>query len=89
MAKVKLQITLEEELLNSVDDYCDKNYMNRSWLISQALVQVLNQQKMIDSLVNVSIALKNVSEQGCIDDATKKEMEQFESLCKMIISSKK
>ena len=89
MAKVKLQITLEEELLNSVDDYCDKNYMNRSWLISQALVQVLNQQKMIDSLVNVSIALKNVSEQGFIDDSTKKEMEQFESLCKMIISSKK
>lgn len=86
MAKAKLQITMDEDLLREVDDYCDKNFMNRSWLISQALVQVLNQQKIIDSIANISIALKNVSEKGEIDDETKREMEQFESLCKMFIS---
>lgn len=89
MAKAKLQITMEEELLNSVDDYCDKNYMNRSWLISQALVQVLNQQKMIDALTNISIAMRNVSEKGEIDEDTKRQMEQFESLCKLFLSSKR
>lgn len=88
MAKAKLQITMDEELLEAVDDYCDKNYMNRSWLISQALVQILNQQKMIDSIVNISVALKNVSEKGEIDENTKREMEQFETLCKMLISKK-
>lgn len=86
MAKAKLQITMDEDLLREVDDYCDKNFMNRSWLISQALVQVLNQQKVIDSIANISIALKNVSEKGEIDDETKREMEQFEALCKMFIS---
>lgn len=86
MAKAKLQITMDEDLLKEVDDYCDKNFMNRSWLISQALVQVLNQQKVIDSIANISIALKNVSEKGEIDDKTKREMEQFEALCKLFIS---
>ena len=77
MAKAKLQITMDEELLNAVDDYCDKNFMNRSWLISQSLVQVINQQKMIDSIVNISVALKNVSVKGELDEDTRKEMESF------------
>ena len=88
MAKAKLQITMDEELLNEVDEYCDKNYMNRSWLISQALVSVLNQQKLIDAMLNISIALKNVSENGEVDEETKQEMEKLETLCKLVISKK-
>lgn len=88
MAKAKLQITMDEELLNAVDDYCDKNFMNRSWLISQSLVQVINQQKMIDSIVNISVALKNVSEKGELDEDTRREMESFETMCKMFIGKK-
>lgn len=89
MAKTKVQITLDVELLNSVDEYCDKNYMNRSWLISQALVQVINQQKMIDAIANISIAMRNVSENGILDEDTKRQMEQFENLCKLFISAKR
>lgn len=85
MAKAKLQITMDEELLKAVDDYCDKNYMNRSWLISQSLVQVINQQRMLDAITNISIALKNVSEKGELDAETRKEMETFETMCKMFI----
>ena len=88
MAKAKLQITMDEELLNAVDEYCDKNFMNRSWLISQSLVQVINQQKIIDSIVNISVAMKNVSEKGEIDENTRKEMETFETMCKMFIGKK-
>ena len=88
MAKAKLQITMDEELLNAVDKYCDKNFMNRSQLISQSLVQVINQQKMIDSIVNISVAMKNVSEKGEIDENTRKEMETFETMCKMFIGKK-
>lgn len=88
MAKAKLQITMDADLLHDVDEYCDKNYMNRSWLISQSLIQVINQQKMIDSIVNISVALKNVSEKGKIDENTRKEMETFETMCKMYLGQK-
>ena len=47
MSKVKINITIDENLLNEVDDYCDKNYLNRSSMISTSLVQVINQQKVI------------------------------------------
>lgn len=85
MAKTKVQITMDDDLLQSVDDYCDKNYMNRSWMISQAVIQLVNQQKMFDAISNISFALKKAIEQGSIDDETKKDMESFESLCKIFL----
>ena len=88
MAKAKVQITVDEDLLRDVDDYCDKNYMNRSWLISQALLQVISQQKVIDSMFNVSLAMKKVAESGNLDEESKKEMETFQALCKMFVQGK-
>lgn len=85
MSKIKVQITLEEDLLNQVDDYCDKNYMNRSWLISQSLVKVLNEQKVIDSLANISVSIRSVAETGVLDEDTKREFEKFEALCKIFM----
>lgn len=85
MPKIKVQITMEEDLLNQVDDYCDKNYMNRSWLISQALVEVLNKQKIIDSLANISVSIRQVTESGELDDDTRREFEKFEALCKIFM----
>lgn len=85
MAKVKINITLEDELLKELDEYCDKNFLNRSWAISQALVGVLNQQKLVDAISNVSLALRKCSETGVLDENTKREMETFESLSKLFI----
>lgn len=85
MAKAKIQITMDDELLKSVDDYCDKHYMNRSWMISQAVIQLVNQQKMFDAITDMSFALKKAIEQGTIDDDMKKEMEAFEVLCKFYL----
>ncbi len=83
MSKIKLQITMEEELLNDLDNYCDKNYMNRSFAISQAVIQVLNGQKIIDSIFNLSKAVRMAAEKGEMDEETKREIESFETLVKM------
>jgi metal-responsive CopG/Arc/MetJ family transcriptional regulator len=85
MAKEKVQITMETDLLKEVDDYCERNYLNRSWMVSQACLQVINQQKMIDALTNVSIAMRTISDNGTLDDETRKELETFETMCKMYL----
>ena len=84
MSKVKINITLDENLLNDVDDYCDENYMSRSALISMSLVQVINQQKIIDSLRDASIAIKKASEVGHIDEETRKTLEDFQALSRLM-----
>lgn len=86
MAKTKVQISIDSDLLEAVDEYCDKNYMNRSWVFSQAVLQVVNQQKVVDAMINVSIAVRKAVESGCsIDDETRKDIESFETLSKMFL----
>lgn len=85
MSKVKINITIDEKLLNDVDDYCDKNFMNRSWLISQSLVKNLNEQKVINAVANMSVAIKKCVDNGQIDDDTRRELEGYEAICKLFV----
>ena len=86
MAKTKVQITIDEELLREVDDYCDKNYMNRSWLVSQSVTAMINQQKLIDSISNLSMAFRVAVENGnAVDDDTLRQVEQFQNLAKLFV----
>ena len=85
MAKEKINITIERELLDSLDDYCDKNYMNRSWAITQSVTQLINQQKMVDAICDVSYALKKSVESGSIDEKTEEEIKKFEAISKLFI----
>ena len=85
MAKEKVQITMDTDLLNEVDQYCDRNYMNRSWMISQACLAAVNQQKMIDAISSLSVTLRAAVEKGNIDDETRKEIESFEALCRLFV----
>lgn len=85
MAKEKVQITMDADLLKDVDEYCDKNYMNRSWMISQACLQMVNQQKLVDAICSMSLAIKKCAESGEMDENAIREMEQFEAISKMFI----
>lgn len=86
MAKTKVQISIDDDLLHDVDDYCNKNYMTRSWVFSQGVLQLVNQQKVIDAMMNLSIAVRKAVEKGnSIDDDTLRQIETFETLSKMFI----
>lgn len=84
MAKQKLQITMDSDLLHAVDEYCDSHYMNRSWMISQACLALVNQQKVIDSMVLLCQSIKKCADNGYVDDATRIEMQNFESMANLL-----
>lgn len=46
MSKVRVQITLEDTLLNSLDSYCVKNYINRSAALSFMASQFLMRSRI-------------------------------------------
>lgn len=85
MAKEKVQISMDSELLNEVDDYCDRNYINRSLMISQACLQIINQQKLVDSIASLSQSIELCAKAGQLDDDTRREMERFETLSRMLV----
>lgn len=80
----KISVSMDENLLKQVDDYVSKNYTNRSNLISQLLAQYLDQLKVMELLDSVSYALTKIADRGEIDEESKRQLDDFERLVKMI-----
>lgn len=84
--RVKAQITLDDELMRRIDSYADECYMSRSGFISLACVQYLNQQEAFRLVKEMSVTLKKIAETGNVDEETRRELDDYERLCRMITS---
>lgn len=85
MAKVKVNITVDEELMRRIDEYADENYMNRSSLISMATTQFLNAAEVTTAVKLMSVAMRKIADTGVVDAESMKQLEDFERLVKMLV----
>ena len=85
MAKMKINITVDEELLRRVDDYAEENYLNRSSLISLATTQFLNAADVTKAIKDMAYCLRTIAESGTIDEDTQKQLEDFERLSRVLM----
>lgn len=81
---MKVQISIDDELLKRADSYAEKNYMSRSGLLSLALTQYLNQFQALNALMDLSNSMKKIADTGVIDDDTRMELEDIVRLCATI-----
>lgn len=81
---MKLQISLDDELVARIDGYADGNYMSRSGLISLACVDYLNKNEMISAITRMSIACQKIACSGFVDDETQKQLDDFERLARLL-----
>lgn len=84
----KVQITLDDKLLERVDTYADENYMSRSGLLSLAATQFLNAAEVSRAIKGMSFAMQKIADNGEIDEKTMKELEDWERLAKMLMPQK-
>ena len=81
---MKVQISLDDKLMERIDNFADNNYMSRSGLISFACNQYLNQAQVIGAVTEMSFAMKKIAEKGIVDHETMEQLEDFERLCKLL-----
>ena len=74
----KLNVTIREDLLESMDDYADENGMTRSGLIAMAVTQYLNAVEAMPSVNKLLNAMAAVS-----DGVLKGEMAPHEAEAKI------
>lgn len=80
---MKVQISLDDKLVERLDNYASNNYMSRSGLISFACNQYLNQAEVIVALTDISLAIQKVADKGVLDNETREQLQDFERLCKL------
>ena len=84
MAKVKVNITLDDELLQRNESYADENYLTRSGLITLATSQFLLQAEASRAIVDMSLAMRKIADTGTIDDEERRRLEDFERFARML-----
>ena len=84
----KVQISIDDELLERIDRIADSNYMTRSGLISLSCTQYVNSQDVILAIRDMSLAMRKIADTGVVDDETMQQLEDFERMNKMFLGTK-
>lgn len=77
---MKLSISLNDELLREMDDYCKANFMSRSGLIAYSCTQFLNQAKIVQAMQGMAKTMREVADKNECPPEALKELEQYEQL---------
>ena len=81
----KVQISIDEQLLDRIDSYADQTYMSRSGLITLACSQYLNQAEIVYAIKDLSLAMQKIAKDKKIDNKTMEKLEDFERLSRMLV----
>lgn len=81
---MKVQISVDDELMKRVDTYADDNYMSRSTLFTIAVTQYINAQDVTNAIKDMAVAMKKIADTGKVDHETMEQLEDFERLSKML-----
>lgn len=81
---MKVQITLDNALVERLDKYADDNYMSRSGLISLATTQFLNASDVTSAVKDMAICIRKIADNGSVDDDTQQKLVDLERYCKLL-----
>ena len=81
---MKVQISIDDELMKRVDTYADENYLSRSTLFTIAVTQYINAQEVTNAIKEMAVTMKKIADTGKVDHETLEQLEDFERLSKML-----
>ena len=81
---MKVQITLDDALMQRVDSFADENYMSRSGLLSLAVTQYLNAADVTKAIKDMALCMRKIADTGSVDADTMQQLEDFERLSKIL-----
>ena len=82
---MKINISLDDELVARCDRYAKENYLSRSGLLSIALTQYLNQYEIILAIKDLNLAMRKIAEDKKIDDDSMMKLEDFNRFCNSFV----
>ena len=70
----KINISIDDKLLERLDRVADGNYMSRSGLISMACTQYINANEIIVAMKDMSVAMRKIADAGTVDHETMEQL---------------
>lgn len=84
MAKIKKQVTIDEDLLRRAEDFADDNYLSVSALMCIALNQYLNGQEVANCMKSLSVAMQKIADEGQITEDAQRDLDDITRLAQAL-----
>jgi len=81
---MKINISVNDELVKRVDEYAERNYTNRSAVFAQGANAILLQDLIPYQLGQIAVAFKRIADNNAIDEESKKQLEEFSKLAELL-----
>lgn len=79
----KINVTIDDELLERVDNYIKSNYLSRSGLVTLSLNEYLKTRELYAAISSMALSMQRLSSSKEIDDDFKEELEAFYKLANL------
>ena len=84
----KINISIDDDLLEKIDTLADENYTSRSGFISMGMNEFVKQKEVIQAVKSMSASMAKIATIGTIDDETLKELEAIQTICGIMTNAK-
>lgn len=85
---MKIQMSLNDDLVQKVDKYSKENYLSRSAVVSIALNQYLLSHEVSTAIKEMSLAMRKIADTGELDSESLQKMEDFERFARLFTTVK-
>ena len=83
---MKINVSLDDKLIERIDHYVENYYMSRSSFVSLACTQFLNQSEVVFAIKDLSLAMQKIAKDKKIDDESLERLEDFERISRMLLN---
>ena len=80
----KINISIDDELLQKIDVLAEDNFTSRSGFISMGMNEFVKGKEVLSAIKSMSASFAKIATNGTVDEETKKELEAFAKLCGMM-----
>lgn len=81
---MKVQMSINDELLAKIDSYTKANYMTRSGFVSMACAQYLLAHEMQATLRELALCMREIADKGAVDKEQLDRLEDIERTLKVL-----
>lgn len=82
---MKVTISINDELMERIDNYADDNFMSRSGFITFACNEYLKQQEVFKLVRQMSYTMNLIAEKGEVDAEVLAQLEQYNQVMNLIL----
>lgn len=85
---MKLNISMNDDLVSRLEKLADENYMTRSGIISVACAEYVNRAEVISLMKGLTLSINKLANKGLVDDEVADMLNDYQKLVELIGVSK-